>query len=294
MTQWNSDWVHEGIAGEYADDISTYDPNIDPILSLRWDGSYKIRLLPTRSKDDFNVKYGQHWNVFPAPENQKFSVVSCPKFSLGRDCPICDGINRAISEKRISYEEVGGEKGIIVQRRVLNRVLLYDFVPSRDAKKPPKFTHFPLFKIIMLPAASLGTMLAEKLEDRDYGWKALFDPTEGKILKITRSMRNKPNIYTLDVMDKMPIPEEFLDVETWPDFRKALPITSTEELIEMVRINAGAIPDFIENHVMAIEVGRRVPRIGAGGPLGEEEVEESTQSKPSLAQKAKDRLKNLG
>ncbi len=293
MTQWDGSWADDGgIADQYEADISLYDPNLDPVLQLRWDGFYRGRFLPTRSRQDFNVPYGQHFNVFPVPENQKISVVSCPRFTSGGklNCPICDGISKAVVERRIVWDDVSGEQGIVVQRSVLNRFLLLDFEAFPGQKKVPKFTNYPLLKILKSPAASVGKELAEKLDDhRDFGWKAIFDPVKGRVIKINRNKKNKPNMYKVDFLDAWEIPEEFLDVETWPDFYIGLPMHTPEELVEMVKLSAGNVPDFIENYVMAIDTVTSKPRIDAG----ESQQSNGGTKKSSMLDKAKEALNKI-
>jgi hypothetical protein len=245
-------------AEELDDIFTTYDPTTDTLLIPRWEGEYKLRVLPVLAPDEFLRQYGQHWNVFPSDADKGFSVVGCPKFTHGHDCPICDAINKAVSERKVKLEAFkggeGGKGNMLVKRQALLRVLLTEFTPDPKVKKPPKFTDLPQLKVISLPL-SMAKALKAKLQDKDIGAKNVIDPVVGKIWKLKKN-ESIDGWWDDNLLDPWPIPEEFLESDDWPEVDAFLPQESTEDILQLINRFHRNIHPVIANYTLAIDVGQ--------------------------------------
>lgn len=245
-------------AAELDDIFTTYDPTTDTLLIPRWEGEYKLRILPVLSPDEFLRQYGQHWNVFPSDSDKGFSVVGCPKFTYGRDCPICDAISKAVSERKVKIDEFkggeGGKGNMLVKRQALLRVLLTEFTPDPKVKKPPKFMDLPQLKVISLPL-SMAKALKAKIEDKDIGAKNVIDPKVGKIWKLKKN-ESIDGWWDDNLLDPWPIPEEFLESDGWPEIDAFLPTETTDDLLALISRFQRNIHPIIANYSLAIDVGQ--------------------------------------
>jgi hypothetical protein len=253
-------------AEELDDIFTTYDPTTDTLLIPKWEGEYKVRILPVLSADEFLRQYGQHWNVFPSESDKGFSVVGCPKFTHGQDCPICDAINKAVSERKVKIDVFkggeGGKGNMLVKRQALLRVLLLDFTPDPKVKKPPKFTDLPQLKVISLPL-SMAKALKSKLQDKDIGAKNIIDPVAGKVWKLKKS-EGIDGWWDDNLLDPWPIPEEFLESDDWPEVDAFLPVETTDDIMQLIEKFSRNIHPIIANNALSIDMGTR--RIEAKKP----------------------------
>lgn len=267
------EWMEEREA-ELEAGMSSFDITKQIVIPLQWNGKYLFRILPVLKPQDWLMPVGYHWNVVTSTE-EKISQVGCPRFTYGQDCPVCDGINKAIAEKKAVYADFSGQNGvggIHVQRKYFLRVLLLSFdskgaPANKSGKKPPKFEDLPEIKILELPFA-VGKFLKERVSDEDYGWDKLTHPYKGLTIRILKNDQEKDPklIYQTFIMDSLAIPDEFLEFDTssgskrlvesdsWPDMEDFVPKVTTQELTGLIEKNHRDVHPLIANYVMAIDV----------------------------------------
>lgn len=253
MTDWQiPDWLDERNK-EIDESLISYDPAKDILLNPRWDGVYKFRILPVSKKGDWLRQVGHHWNVFPTTDANPVSIVGCPRFTYGLDCPICGAIDKAIAERKNQWSDFTGQKGIICAQRMLIRILLLEFTPSEREKKPPKFTDLPQIKIFSIPARTVGKEIRLASQDEDYGFESLTHPEKGKIIKCTKDDELLGK-WKLQILKEFPIPEEFLDPNEWPAIEIGLPKTTGAELEEMIKVHELDVNPILSNYVLGHDV----------------------------------------
>lgn len=250
---------------EVDDSLVTYDPNVDDFLNAQWYGKYKIRAMPIINPRDLLTPYGVHWNVIPGPDN-KVQQIGCPKFTWGKTCPVCDAIDAAIGSRKARKEDFTGTDGkgsVLVKKGFLLRVLLLDFEPGEgNDKKPPKFKDLPQVKAMSITPLIAGK-IRKLLEDKDFGPRRLLHPKEGLILRIEKDKSINMK-WDMNVLGVHAIPDEFLDTSQWVDMAGFLPITTGQEITEMIINNKRGVMPLIVNHTIALPVGNTttVPPVG--------------------------------
>ena len=251
-------WVNDRVE-EVEGSLQTYDPNTSIVLNPRWYGVYKIRILPIppENRSDWARQFAHHWNLVPGDEDARV-VVGCPRFTYGKECPVCSAIDRAIAEKKAKIEVFkGGKDGkgnMLAQKKFFVRVLLLDYKNNGEEKKPPKFKDLPQLKVMALGAKIIKGLNLKLKDVDDFGPKALLHPVVGKVIKLTKS--EKIDMYwDFDVLDSYPIPKEFLEPAEWPVIADYLPDTTTEEIIQITEKHARNMNPLLVNNILAIEAG---------------------------------------
>ena len=249
-------WVNDRVE-EVEDSLQTYDPNTSIVLNPRWYGVYKIRLLPVLQQNDWARQFAHHWNLVPGDEDAKV-VVGCPRFTYGRECPVCSAVDKALAEKKAKIDEFkGGKDGrgnILAQKKFFVRVLLLDYKNNGEEKKPPKFKDLPQLKVMALGAKIIKELNMKLKDVDDYGPKALLHPVMGKVIKLTKS--EKIDMYwSSDVLDSYAIPEEFLEPDEWPVITDYLPDTTAEDIIAITEKHSRNMNPLLVNNILSIDVG---------------------------------------
>lgn len=257
--------------------MTSYDPAKDIYLRPQWEGTYKLRVLPVMKRDDWLRQMGTHWNIVPPSDDQKMTILGCPRFNYGQECPICDAIDQAIAERRAVWQDFGskdyGGSGIAVNRRFLLKVLLLDFKAKEGQKKIPKFKDLPLVRVFEFPA-SMAKELKQKRIDEDFGNEALFHPEKGKVIKLTKDQTIQ-NWWRLDMLNESPIPEELLVEEEWPNLDLYIPKTTTSEIYQLLASRARDIDPLLANYITSHDVGQK-------------QIEEATTAKAAQRKKIAD------
>lgn len=291
------DWMEQREA-ELEEGMQNFDITKQIVIPLQWNGKYLFRILPVLRKDDWLMPVGYHWNIVTGNEDTAVQV-GCPRFTYGQECPICDGIQKAIAEKKNVYADFAGQNGkgsIHVQRKYFLRVLLLSFDPSnapanKSGKKPPKFEDLPEIKILELPFA-VGKFLKERVADEDYGWDKLTHPTKGVVIRILKNDQEKDPklIYQTFLMDNLAIPDDYLKFDTsggtkrlvqpddYPEMEDFIPKTTTGELVAMIEKHARDVHPVIASHVLSIDVGRGSQKQLASANVPEEPFRKSGAS----------------
>jgi hypothetical protein len=271
-------WVEERTA-VVDQAMRTYDPAQNLLLSMRWRGEYEIRLLPC-SSPDWMVPLGEHRSVLPETDEGYSYSVPCPKTLYGDECIICNAINWGITMGKLSRksEIIAGDKegkgGIKLRTYGLVRALLVKYTKDEGEKKPPDFGSLPALKIIKVPGM-LVQSFNEWLKDRDnFGPDQLLDWDTGHNILISGKPTNKFYWDAKPLLKPYPIPEEFRNVDSWPDIKEFLPRSmnddqlpfSNQDLMELIDKHQATIPDFLYDfaHTISISGGSSVKALPGG------------------------------
>jgi hypothetical protein len=221
------------------------------ILRFKWNGQYYIRLLPILKGRPPIHAFGQHWNLMPDHDGE-MNVLNCPKITFGQNCDICAAIGREVDEGRATFRDFSGMGGASAQAKAMFLAIIIDIQPTTPDADVSAMK-LPAIRIVEANY-TISKWLKDRWYDVDVDRSELYDPKEGRIIRVSRLEVKKRVSYEMQMMKPYPIPAEFLDPAIWPKVNAYLPSEDITVIRKKLMANVYSLPDWLANYLQTIPV----------------------------------------
>lgn len=169
----------------------------------------RFRLLegwnPADREGSWYQDFGAHW--IRGLDNEIKAVFVCQEKTFGQDCPVCNGLERAIAA---THDDMALQR--LTEAKSSARILVNVLEPDSDTPDKVKVLELPP-SVVWGKSTSRGSPkvggIFQLLEDWD-----LFDPNSGNDIIITRSGEGKLTSYSVGVAPKSkPVPKHIVDAD---------------------------------------------------------------------------------